>query len=125
MLGCMVALCCKGPEFCVCRVAALQNMLVPLCDIPAADQILILSGKPLDARRQLSAYGLPVRTPSCACSLLVAPVMPLHELPCDQQSVSSPLAVYTLHSRCRLGSHCGALERLLMLPVPKLSQESA
>ena len=52
----------KTPELCACRVAALQNMLVPLCDIPAADQILIMSGKPLDARRQLSAYGLPVCT---------------------------------------------------------------
>ena len=39
---------------------ALQQMLVPLCDIPAAEQILIQSGKPLDSRKQLSAYGLPV-----------------------------------------------------------------
>ncbi len=61
----------KAPELPACRVAALQNMLVPLCEIPAADQILILSGKPLDAKRPLSAYGLPVRITSDAvrCSL--------------------------------------------------------
>ena len=41
---------------------ALQQMLVPLCNIPAAEQILIQSGKPLDSRKQLSAYGLPVGT---------------------------------------------------------------
>lgn len=41
---------------------ALQQVLVPLCNIPAAEQILIQSGKPLDARKQLSAYGLPVGT---------------------------------------------------------------
>lgn len=41
---------------------ALQQMLVPLCEIPAAEQILIQSGKPLDSRKQLSAYGLPVGT---------------------------------------------------------------
>ena len=48
-------------------------MLVPLCEIPAADQILILSGKPLDAKKPLSAYGLPVRITSDAviCSLML------------------------------------------------------
>ncbi len=67
----------KAPDPCACRVAALQTMLVPLCDIPAADQILILSGKPLEAKRLLSAYGLPVRIISVAVTCSLSLLWPL------------------------------------------------
>ena len=57
---------------CACRVDALQLTLVPLCDIPAADQILIQSGKPLDAKKTLGAYGLPVCYTASSLCLSVA-----------------------------------------------------